>query len=764
MKLNAIGRNLQKTDAYEKVTGAAIYVGDMRRPDMLYAKILRSPHAHANIRCIDVSGALALEGVAAALTWEDAPQIPFTTCGHPYPPDTPEDTLILSRRLRYVGDPVAAVAAETPEIAARALELIKVEYELLPAYLTPEAALADGAMELHEGLGNICGENHYEIGDVAAAMAGADHIIEDEFHTPIVTHTPMEAHISMTELDQRGRLIVHSPTQVVNILRERLAHALGMRIGEVRVIQGVLGGSFGSKQETVYEPVNALLTLKTRRPVMLALTREECIAFARTRHSADIKFKTGYMKDGSIVAREMSITQNTGAYASHGHNVILNISTQFALLYPTPNIRFSGLTVYTNILIAGAFRGYGIPQYNFAMESHIDNIARRLGRDPLEYRKQVMLKPGDPIYAEHFTVRSYGLDKVIEKCGQAIGYEEFRKQPKSEGNIKRGIGVSICSYAQTTFPHGTELSGARVKVSEDGSIAVFVNSAEIGQGSDTVMRQIAADTFGVPVEWATVISGDTDICPFDVGAFASRQTHVAGHAVKKAALACKDQILQFAAVKYSINRERLDIEDGNVVDGESGAVVARLSDVTMKMTYDYFKPATIEHEAYHSPSGNTLTFGATAAIVEADVVTGKIEIKKLASVIDCGRLINPLAALGQLSGGNIMSLGFALSEQIIINEADGSVRNDNLLDYKIPTFADVPDMEGYFIETDEPSGPYGNKALGEPPIITPAAAVRNAVLDATGVALHEAPMSAQRVFDAIRRAEFARDQGPGLRD
>ncbi|MDR1949066.1 MAG: molybdopterin-dependent oxidoreductase [Spirochaetaceae bacterium] len=747
-----VGQNIPRIDAAAKVSGAARYIADMRREGMLYAKLLHSPWAHADIKTIDDSRARALPGVAAVITYRDVPAIPFTSCGHPYPPDTPEDTLILSRRLRYAGEPAAAVAAVTPEIAEEALGLIEVEYEELPAYFTPEDALAEGAVELHGGSKNICGESSYEIGDVDRVMAGADIIAEDEYLTPIIAHTPIEPHVSLCETDDRGRLVIHVSNQVPNIMRQRISYALGMKVGQVRIIQACVGGGFGGKQEPVFEPINAVLALATRRPVLLELSREECISCTRTRHASRIRMKTGITKDGRILAREMRVVNNTGAYASHGHNVVYNMASQFALLYPTPNLRFAGKTVYTNIPIAGAMRGYGIPQLNFAMESHIDHLARLLRRDPLEYRKQICYKLGDPINIEHFTVNTCGLPDIIRKCEEAVDYAGFRGQPKSGGVFKRGIGVSICSYGQSCYPHSVELSGARVTMHEDGSVTLFVNSAEIGQGADTVMLQIAAETLGIPHDWITVVSGDTDICPFDVGAFASRQTYVTGQAVKKAAMAVKKQILDWVTENRSVEQTRLDIVEGIILDRERGRVIAPLESVTMDMIYSIRNAATISHEAFYSPTDNMLTFGCTMAIVEVDTKTGKVAVEKLVSAFDSGRLINPLAALGQLNGGNIMCTGFGLSEQILIDPKTGRVYNDNLLDYKIPTFADVPEIEGYFVETDEPSSAYGNKSLGEPPNIPPAAAIRNAVLDATGVAIDQIPLTPERVLMAIRAA------------
>ncbi len=756
-QFNVVGKSYPRVEAASKTSGKAVYVGDMYRPNMLYGKLLRSPHAHANIKNIDASKALALPGVEAVLTYKDVPQIPFTTCGHPHPPDTPEDTRILSQRLRYVGDPVAAVAAVSADVAEEALGLIEVEYEVLPAYFTPEDALADGAIELHEGLHNIAGQNELELGEVDAAFAKAAKIIEDDFKTPIVTHTPIETHIQMAEIDPTGRLVLYAANQVPNIIRERMAKALGMKIGDIRVIRGNVGGGFGGKQETVYEPVTACLALKTRRPVMLELTREECIATTRTRHSSQIKLRTALDVEGNILARTMDITNNTGAYSAHGHNVIMAMMSKFLFMYPTPNLRFKGKSVYTNITIGSAMRGYGSPQVNFAMESHIEHIAAELGVDSLEYRQKVAFHMGDPIYSADTKIDTCGWPEGIDYCVKKLEYDKLKNAPKNDGCKKRGVGMALSVYNQSCYPHSVELSAARVSVNEDGTAMLFVNCSEIGQGSDTVMRQIAAEALGVPYDWMNVISGDTDLCPWDAGAYASRQTYVTGHAVKKAATACKNQILDWVAPRYSVNRERLDIKEGLVIDSENGGEVALLSDVMMKLYYSIHHANTVCHEEKHLPNCGPLTFGTTFAVVEVDTRTGKVEVVQLVSASDSGTIINPLAAMGQLNGGNIMGMGYAVSEQLLINPKTGEVYNDNLLDYKIPTFADLPDLDGHFVETDEPSSAYGNKSLGEPPVIPVAAAIRNAVYNATGVFINEIPLTPERVLMHLKAAETGKE-------
>jgi xanthine dehydrogenase molybdenum-binding subunit len=749
-----VGKSIHRIDAFDKVTGQAKYVGDLTMPGMLYGKILRSPIAHGIIKKIDTSKAKALLGVRAVITYLDVPQIPFTVCGHPYPDDTPRDSRILDMKVRYVGDAVAAVAADTIELAELALSLIEVEFQELPAYFTCEDALQADAVEIHKGSNNLTGDTSYNIGDVDKAFAEADYVVEDEFQTPIVTHSPIENHVSLVYLESDGRLVVHFATQAPHILRRQLSVAFGLPIGKVQVKKSFVGGGFGGKQEAVQEPINAALALAAKKPVRLELTREEVIATTRTRHAMVVKWKTGVTKEGQILGREIQIIANTGAYSSHGHNVCLNMASQFAPLYPTPNLRFSGKTVYTNILVAGAMRGYGIPQLNFTMEAHLDNIAHKLDLDPIDFRSKNLCKEGDCDAVTNIKINTCGLSEAIEEGKQKIYWEEKRSQPGEDIRKKRGLGMACFSYAQSTYPHNVELSGARVMLNEDCTATLFLGCAEIGQGTDTVMKQIAAESLGIPFEWIKVIAVDTDICPFDVGAYASRQTYVSGMAVKKAALAYKKDLLEVASRILSWDVEKLDTRNGWVIAKITGKRLVEMKEVAMGAVYSFKSPMTISHDAYFSPVCNALTFGVTFAEVSVDTTTGKVEVVKLVSVTDCGKLINPPLAEGQVIGGNIMSFGYGVMEQVLVDPKTGKVLNDNLLDYKIPTMADIPKIEAYFIETDEPSSAFGNKSLGEPPNIAPAPAIRNAVLNAVGIEINQLPLTPQRVLSQIKQAEF----------
>lgn len=753
-----IGKNVPRIDAFDKVTGKAKFIGDIKMPGMLYGKILRSPIAHGIIKNIDTSKARELAGVRAVITYKDVPQNSYSCCGHPYPEDTPKDCRILDKKVRYVGDPVAAVAADTLEIAEKALKLIEIEYQELPAYFTPEDSLKEGAVEIHDGSKNILGNTSYSVGDVDAAFDEAKYVFEDEFKTPIIAHTPIENHVSIAYIDTDGRLVIHSSNQSPSTLRRIVAGAFGMSIGKVRVIKTYVGGAFGGKQEPVQEPINAALAFATAKPVLLEYSREETIAATRTRHSMNIKLKTGVTAEGKIIAREIKIISNNGAYSSHGHNVVLNAGGQFPALYPTPNIRFSAITVYTNIPIAGAMRGYGIPQYNIAVESHIDNIAYKLSMDPIEFRQKNLCKEGDYNEANHIKINTCGLPEIIEEGKKRIKWNENRSKFSSlnlasQNKKKKGIGVACFSIGETCYPFNTELSGARVMMNEDCSATLFIGCSDIGQGTNTVMKQIAAEALGIPIEWIVVKAVDTDICPFDLGAYASRQTYVSGLAVKKAALLCKKDILEAASKILACNVQKLETEDGWIINKSTEKKLIEMSEVTMNAFYDVKNPITITHEAYASPQCNALAFGATFAEIEVDTSTGKVDVEKLVSVMDSGTIINPLLAQSQVIGGNVMSLGYGLMEQMLIDNKTGKVLNPNLLDYKMPTMADVPPIEVVFIETDDPSSAYGNKALGEAPTVTTAPAIRNAVLNATGVMINENPLTPERILMKLKESK-----------
>ncbi|WP_338833124.1 Putative xanthine dehydrogenase molybdenum-binding subunit XdhA [Moorella humiferrea] len=760
MASTVVGKSISRVDAVAKVTGKAKYTADFFTRDMLVGKILRSPYAHALVKNIDASRAKALPGVEAVLTYKDVPQIKFATAGHPYALDPKHrdkaDRTILTDKARFVGDAVAAVVARDELTALEALKLIDVEYEVLEPLLTPEAAMREGAPRIHEDCeGNILSSFGYEIGNIEEAWQKADYIFEDELETSIVQHCQLENHTSYAYVDSDGRIVIVTSTQIPHIIRRIVGQALGIPWGRVRVIKPYVGGGFGSKQDACLEPIVAAMTLAVGgRPVKLELSREECMIDTRTRHAIKYKIKTGVSKDGKLIGMHIKAVANTGAYASHGHSIAMAGGTKFRILYPMEALKYEPYTVYTNLPVAGAMRGYGSPQITFAVESHLDAIARRLNMDPIELRLKNLVTEGyvDPLNGNR--VRSCGIRECIMKGKELIKWDEKKERYKNQtGSKRRGLGMACFSYASGTHPVGLEMAGARIVLNQDGSVQLQVGATEIGQGSDTVFAQMVAEVLGIPVDMVHVVSTqDTDITPFDTGAYASRQTYITGMAVAKAAAEVKAKILDFVWGMTDIPAHALDIKDRNIVYKHSGEVVMPLEEVALHTYYDTVFASPITSDTSNNARINAFVFGATFAEVEVDLKTGKIEILEIYNVHDSGKIINPQLAEGQVHGGVSMGIGYALAEQLLFDEKTGRPLNNNLLDYKIPTIMDVPEIGVAFVETHEPTSPYGCKALGEPPVIPVAPAVRNAVFDATGVAFNRLPMTPQKVFEKCKEA------------
>lgn len=783
MDFKVVGKSVRRVDAIAKVTGKAKYTGDFSVIDMLVGKILHSPHAHAVVKRIDVSKAKALPGVEAVLTYKDLPRVSYSTslpgviedvltdeedaermkygtAGHPYSLDPShrdiEDRHILARKARFVGDAIAAVVATDELIAEKALKLIDVEYEVLEALTSTDAALKEGAPLIHEeSKGNILASSGIVIGDVEEAFKESDYVFEGEYETSIVQHCHMENHTSYAYVDTDGRIVIVTSTQIPQIVRRIVAQALGMPWGRIRVIKPYVGGGFGNKQDVCIEPLNAAMTLAVGgRPVKLELSREEGMIDTRTRHAFQFKIKTGFNQDGKINGIHISAISNTGAYASHGHAIAGSAGSKFRYLYPTKALKYNPITVYTNLPVAGAMRGYGCPQIFYAFESHIEDIAKKLKMDPIEIRRKNLVEVGyvDPISKN--TVMSCGIRECIDKGKALIKWDEKKKLYKEQsGDRRRGLGMACFSYASGTYPVALELAGARLVLNQDGSVQLQIGATEIGQGSDTVFAQMVAEVLGLPMDMVHVLSSqDTDISPFDTGSYASRQTYVTGMAVEKAALEVKEKILGFAQNMTDIPAHRLDLVDQNIVYKLSGEFVLTLESVAMQSYYDRVLAKPITSDLSNNARINAIPFGVTFAEVEVDIKTGKIEVLEIYNVHDSGKIVNPKMAEGQVHGGVSMGIGYALSEQLLFDEVTGKPLNNNLLDYKLPTIMDTPDIGAAFVEIDDPTGPFGVKSLGEPPVITPAPAIRNAVLDATGVAFNRLPMNPQRVFEGFKKA------------
>lgn len=758
----AVGKKIPRVDAYDKVTGRAKFTDDLITEPCYVAKVLHASIGNGRVLSIDTSKAERIPGVVKIVTYQDVPKHSFPTPGHPWSVEKAHqdvaDRRLLTNRIRYFGDDIAAVIAENEVAAGRALKLIDVEYEEYPVQTDPFESMKGTKIPVHEEKpDNILAKSQYELGNVDEKMKEADWIVDGRYETMPVQHCHIENPISYAYMEQ-GRIVVISSTQIPHIVRRVIGQALGIPWGRIRVIKPYIGGGFGNKQDVLYEPLNAFLTTQVGgRPVKLELSREETFVNTRTRHQITYDLRMGMTKEGKIIAKDMRAVSNQGAYASHGHAIAANGATVWRHLYDVKDVRAKAFTIYTNCPVGGAMRGYGIPQACFAIESLMDDAAYRIGMDPLEFRKKNIYQGyfEDP-YLKEIAAHTNGVEACMEKGALLIQWEKKRKEYKNQtGNKRRGVGMAIFSYKTGVWPISLEISGARMVLNQDGSMQLMTGATEIGQGADTVLTQIAAETLGMEPDRIHLISTqDTDVTPFDTGAYASRQTYVSGEAVKQCAGKMREKILAFAE---SLLQERgvkitgqLTFHDETIWDGDKELL--SLAEVAMESYYSLSGSSAITSEVSIQKKQNAISFGATFAEVEVDISLGKVEILQIFNVHDSGTIINPQLAMMQVHGGMSMGIGYGLSEQLLIDKKTGKVLNGTLLDYKLPTMMDSPDLKGEFIETEDETGPYGNKALGEPPAISPAPAIRNAVLHATGVGIHQIPLSPQRLIEEFTKA------------
>lgn len=777
-----VGKPEVKVDAYKLVQGKPAFTDDIELRGMLIAKVLHSPVAHARIRHIDASQARALPGVAAVLTWQDIPRVVYSTAGQSDPMPGPQDTFSLDHKVRFVGDRVAFVAAETEEIAERALELIEVEYEELPAILDPRDAMKPGAIRIHDEpeyinfadsdpSKNLAAEIRIDIGNVDEGFATADRIFEAEYIVPKVQQAHIEPHVVVTYWDEDDRLVIRTSTQVPFHVRRILAPVLGLSAKRIRVIKPRIGGGFGGKQEVLIEDVAAHLTIATGRPVRFEYTRAEEFYASRSRHPMRIKMKTGVTHDGQITANAMYALSDTGAYGCHALTVTGNTGHKAMALYtgqptegnpPIPNIRFYADIVYTNTPPAGAFRGYGVPQGAFAVDVHMERIARELGLDPIEFRLKNIVRAGD----EHpfsrawsegreprpETIKTCALPQCVSQGAAAIdwarkfGNAEWHTVP-GKPHLRKGIGVA-CVMQGTAIPY-LDMGAASIKMNEDGSFNCLVGATDLGTGSDTVLGQMAAEVLGVPLDDIIMYSSDTDFTPFDVGAYASSTTYISGAAVVKAAEKVAEQIKAVAASLLHVSADEVHLSDRKAWSADGRSVT--LAQVAMNSLHHTNQHQIMAVGSYVSPESPP-PFAAQFAEVTVDTETGQVTVDKLVMAVDSGVIVNPVTASGQIEGGMTQALGYAVCEEMKYDERGRSLAND-LYDYKIFRADEMPALDVIFVETKEPSHPFGVKAVAEIPMDGVAPAVVNAIHDATGAWLNEIPATPERVWNALRVAQ-----------
>ncbi|MBE5784464.1 MAG: xanthine dehydrogenase molybdenum-binding subunit XdhA [Clostridiales bacterium] len=755
-----VGKSVKRVDAFDKVTGRARYTDDICDKNALVARILHSTIANGVVKRIDVSEAEKIEGVVKIVTCFDVPQHKFPTAGHPWSTDVHHqdvaDRLLLTSRVRFYGDDVAAVVAENEVAAAQAVRAIKVEYEEYPIVLDAVEAMKDGAPQLHEEYpNNILNHTSIYKGDYDTAIREEGLIkVEGWYDTPTVQHCHIENHICFAEMEA-GRIVVTSSTQIPHIVRRVVGQALGIPWGKVRVIKPYIGGGFGNKQDALYEPLCAYLCTKVGgRRVKLDVSREETFVSNRVRHAIRTHIISWVRPDGTFAARKMECFSNQGAYASHGHGVVAKGMGAFPQLYPCDNVECDAYTVFTNKPVAGAMRGYGIPQAMFAGEAHIEDVAKALGMDPLAFRRKNMMPVG---YVDGFSKNENyfdSLNQCIEKGMAYIDYErKLKEYAKDTGPIRRGVGMAIFWYNTAVWPISLESSSCRMVLNQDGSIQLQMGETEIGQGADTAFAQMAAETLGIPVEDVHVVSAqDTDVTPFGLGAYASRQTYVGGFAIKQTALIMKERILKYAYEMARMAPYEMDIVDGKIIRKNDGRVLLTLAELAEEAFYSLSHSEHITAESTYQIKSNAYSFGCSFAEVEVDIPLCKVKLVNIVNVHDCGRLINPALAEAQVHGGMSMAIGYGLSEQLLFDEKTGRPLNNNLLDYKLSTMMDHPDLGVGFVENYEPTSAYGTKALGEPPACPGAPAIRNAILNATGVGIDRAPITPHVLFEAFKEA------------
>lgn len=757
--MGIIGQSVTRVDAPDKVTGRAKYTDDLADKSALIAKVLHSTIAHGYVKSIDTSEAERIKGVVKIVTCFDVPDIPFPTAGHPWSTDVHHqdiaDRLLLNRHVRYYGDDVAAVVARDEVSAAQAIRAIKVEYEELPFVLDPIEAMRDGAPQIHEGFDhNILAHTSYEDGNYDEAVKEPGLIVVDKwYNTPTVQHCHIENHICFA-FEEAGKMNVVSSTQIPHIVRRIVGQALGRDWGSVRIVKPYIGGGFGNKQDALYEPLCAYLsTVLGGRLVKLDMSREETFASNRVRHAIRYHIVSHVRADGTFVAGKLEAYSNQGAYASHGHGVCAKGAGAFRQLY-----RYRGAckgdayTVYTNIAAAGAMRGYGIPQMMFAMESHVDDIARRLNIPPLRLRQMNLMEVG---YKDNFSKNENYFDsfnQCIKKGMEYIDYDrKLEEFSHDTGDIRRGIGMAVFWYNTAVWPISLESSSCRMVLNQDGSVQLQLAETEIGQGADTAFSQMAAEELGIPLKKVHIVSSqDTDVTPFGTGAYASRQTYVGGFAVQQTARIMKERILSYAHELTRMTVHNLDIEDDYIININNSRRLMSLAELATTALYSLEHSQHITAESTYQVKSNAYSFGCSFAEVEVDIPLCKVKLVNMINVHDCGRLINPALAAAQVHGGMSMAIGYGLSEQLLYDKKTGRPLNNNLLDYKLSTTMDHPHLEAQFVENYEPTSAYGTKALGEPPATSGAPAIRNAVLNATGVEIDSIPLTPHVLFERFR--------------
>ncbi|MEU2950985.1 molybdopterin-dependent oxidoreductase [Streptomyces xanthochromogenes] len=766
----AVGRSLGAPAGPQVVTGTARYTFDVEVPGLLHLKLLRSPHPHARIVSIDTAEALRVPGVRAVLTHHDAPDTLYSSARHEHPTEDPDDTRVLDDTVRYVGQRVAAVVADSEQAAEEGCRRVEVVYEQLPYVVDPEKAMAPGAPVIHAGKGsevriarvenNVAGEVHGEIGCVADGFAEADVIYEETFRTQRVQHASLETHgcVAYFEPKEDGtgeRLTVRSSTQTPFLTRRALCALYGLPEDEVRVVAGRVGGGFGGKQEMLTEDIVTLAALKLRRPVKLEYTRAEQFYGATTRHPFTIGIKVGARADGILTAIQMRVVSNTGAYGNHGPAVMFHSVGESFAVYRAPHKKVDAFSVYTNVVPAGAFRGYGLGQVTFAVESVMDELARRLGIDPLVFREKNIIGPGEPMHSpigeeEDLHIASYGLDQCLDVVRNTLAEDESSATAPEGWLVGQGTAMAMIA----TGPPGGHYADARVSLLSDGTYDIAVGTAEFGNGTTTVHKQITAGALNTTEDRLTIRQSDTDVVRHDTGAFGSAGTVVAGKAVLLAAGSLAERLRTFAARHTGVARHLC------VLGAEAVDCAGRV--VTLKELHEAAVAAGAEEEiaadGHWGGSPRSVAFNSQWFRLAVDPDSGEIRILRSVHAADAGKVMNPMQCRGQVEGGVAQALGATLFENVRVDDR-GEVTTAAFRRYRLPQYADVPRTEVHFMETTDAIGPLGAKSMSESPFNPVGPAFANALRDATGIRFTEMPVTRDRVWLAMDQRRRARSAG-----
>lgn len=756
-QFSIVGRAIPRNDGVEKAVGEAKYLDDIDFPGLLHGRILRSPYPHARIVQINTRRAESLPGVQAVITGQDVPDIKFS-----FVQELADKYILCKDKVRYAGDEVAAVCAVNPETANRALSLIEVTYEELPAVFDPHEALQENAPRIHGG-SNLAFEVHKQFGDVHIGFAESDYTRRDEFRTSATAHCCLEPRGCIAYYSRGGRLTLWTPVQAPHTVRQEISRILGIPAAQVRIIQPMIGGAFGSRLVIdMKEPIAALLSKISGHPVKIVNSRKEEFETAKLRYPCLISVKTGVRRNGRIVAREIEMIVDNGAYNDKGPGIINAALLFSSALYNVPHFKFDGYLVNTNKEFGTAFRGFGNPQIHFATESQLDMIAEKLGIDPLEIRLINSNRPGDRT-ASGAHIVSCGLEDCIRSAGRQVDWavQKRDKAAEPEEKKKRGLGMAAMLHGGGGGrKYGYSANDAFMKMSEDGLITLITSAVEIGQGAKTVMAQIAAEELGARYEDIVVLGDDTDLTSFDLGAFGSRSTYVCGNAARDCAKKMKSEVLGVAARMLESRPEELVVGLGEIrVKGSPGSCIS-FSDVAGFAVRKMGRPISargrfsdplavgIEQRKF-GEAMPAFSFACQVAEVEVDEETGEIRLLQMTAAHDSGTPINLLGAEGQIEGGIAQALGYTLMEDMVFER--GVLLNPSFADYKIPTAMDVPPIKNLLIQTEEPTGPFGAKGIAEPGLVATAPAIANAIYDATGIRFTEIPITPEKVLAAVKR-------------